>query len=89
MTAVSTSAITLAAASVNLQTVGGGTTFGSLPIPVSGTGAGANALSIDDQGASPADASRIPADTVLELHSDGGAETGEADIYVTILWDNV
>ena len=87
MVAVNTTAVTAAAAGVNLRSIGGPDVHARLSVPISGIAAVANDFTVDDVSDSPADVGRIPADTALELDRDGAATAGDADIIVGILWD--
>lgn len=91
MNGVITGATSTAATTVTVKNNGSAETYGRLTVPIGVAEAIANDFDVDDQGAAPQDASRIPADAVLELDSDGasGGTTAAADVYVTILWDAV
>jgi len=79
--AVNTTAVTVAAAAVN---VGDGSTddlYGSLSVPVSAVNTVAN-----DYVDSTTDANQMPADTRVVISLDGGATAGDANLIVLIDW---
>ena len=86
ISAVVTTGVTVAAASVTLRDQGATETYGTLAVPVSAAGDVNNVLTIDDTADTPTDNNRIPADTSLELNGDGAATAGACDFYVTIEW---
>ena len=77
--------ITVAAAVVDVDTNAGLTTPAQHTIPVSSANAGASATPGNVTNGLAA-ASELPADTVVEVASDGGATAGDADVIVTVDW---
>lgn len=81
ISAVITVDTTVAVTSIEVGTVADADKFGTLSVPIGVAGVLANAfvdLTTDDN--------LIPADTVVEISSDGGATAGDADLSVTIDW---
>lgn len=81
ISAVVTTDVTVAPALITVDTNAGLTDPASLTLPVAAANAVAGSLQADTEGAS-----ELPADTAIELQSDGGATAGAADITVTIGW---
>ena len=88
ITARTTTIFTVADAEVVVQTKGGGTTYGRLTLPFTGSALDDvnSGFTVDDVSDSPQDTGRIPADEILEVVSDGGHTAGAADITVFIEW---
>lgn len=74
-----TTGVTVAAASVELGVAADTDKYGSASVPVSSANAGVNTVTAGTEHV-------IPADTVLDVYTDGGATAGAADINVTIAW---
>lgn len=89
MTARATTAFTVADALLTAQVKGGGDSYGRLPLPFGGAIDDVYSdFDVDDVSDSPLDVGRIPADTVVELVSDGGHTAGAAEVTVTVRWDS-
>jgi len=81
LTSIVTTGVTVAAAVVDVDTVAGITTPVTLTVPISSANAGASATK------AVVDAStELPADTVVQVSSDGGPTAGAADLVVTVTW---
>jgi hypothetical protein len=79
--AVVTTDVTVAPALLTVDTNAGLTNPPSLSLPVGAANSIAGSTQADTEGAD-----ELPADTVIELQSDGGATAGAADVTVTIGW---
>ena len=79
--AVVTTDVTVAAASVDVGISDDTDKYGTLSVPISSAGSGVNNATINDT-----DANMMPADTVVEIGTDGAATAGAADLAVTIAW---
>ena len=78
---VITTATTVAASVVTVDTVAGVTTPPTLPVPVTSIN-----LGLSTTAAILKAASEFPADTIITVESDGGATAGDGDVIVTIDW---
>lgn len=82
MSAVVTTATTVAVSVINVGITGTLDKFGSLTVPV-----GAAIVTVaNNPTISTTDANQIPADTAVLISSDGGSTAGDADVSVTIAW---
>jgi hypothetical protein len=79
--AVVTTGVTVAASSVRVGVVDAETKYGTLSVPISSANSVHNNATIN-----PIDANLIPANTVVNVGSGGGATAGAADILVYIDW---
>lgn len=79
--AVVTTDVTVAASVLSVDTNAGLADPATLTLPVGAANTVAGSLQADTEGAS-----ELPADTAIELQSDGGSTAGAADVTVTIGW---
>jgi len=79
ITSIVTTNVTVAAAAVLVGISGDTAKFGTASVPISTAGAGLNAFTAGGT-------NEIPADTVIEIGTDGAATAGAADVDVTIDW---
>ena len=85
ITAVITTATTVAASVIDVDTVAGLTTPPQLTVPVTAVNLGVSAIRGNVTNGLAA-ASDLPADTICEVASNGGATAGDGDIIVTVDW---
>ena len=76
-----TTGVTVAAAAIDIDTAAGLTGPFTTSIPASSAGAGLAATAAELKAGA-----ELPADTVVEISSDGGATAGAADLIVTVQW---
>ena len=81
MSAVTTTAVTVAATDVLVGITGTTAKYGTLAVPVATIGSGYNAPTI-----AAVDSNVIPADSIVLIGTGGAATAGAADITVTIAW---
>jgi len=81
ITSINTTETTAAASVVTVDTNAGITTPATLTIPAQVAALGASATKAVIEAST-----ELPADTVVEVSSDGGSTAGDADVVVVVAW---
>jgi len=81
VSSIVTTGVTVAAAVVDVDTVAGITTPVATTIPISSANAGLSATKAEIDAST-----ELPADTVVQVSSDGGPTAGAADLVVVVNW---
>ena len=81
VSAVSTTAVTVAATNVTVGSVGTTNKYGTLALPVAAIGSAYNGATV-----AAVDSNVMPANTTVVIATSGAATAGAADVAVTINW---